>query len=57
MDEGRKVAGALKNVWRRRKITTEEKMGTYNGKIVPSVLCGSETWEINAGLRRMLDVF
>ena len=38
---------------------TEAKVGSmymYN-VIVPSVLQGSETWEINAGLRRKVDVF
>ena len=43
-----------KNVWKRRKVTTEAKTG---GIIVPNVLYGSETWEMNAGLRRKEDVF
>ena len=47
--EHREVAGALKNVWKRRKVMTEAKLGMYNGIIVPSVLYGNETWEINAG--------
>ena len=32
-------------------------MGMYNGIVVQSVLYGSDTWDINAGLRKMVDVF
>ena len=31
-------------------------MGMYNGKVIPSVLYGNETWEINVGLRKNVDV-
>ena len=41
--EGRMAAGAWKNAWKRRKVTTEAKMSMYNGIIVPSVLYGTET--------------
>ena len=55
MGEGRKVA--LKNAWMRRKVTTGANIDRYDGIMILSVLYGSEAWEINAGLRRMVDVF
>ena len=36
--EGRLVAGALKNVWKRRKVTIEAKMGMYYGIIDQCIL-------------------
>ena len=47
--------GFEKNVWKRRKATTEAKMGMYNGMIVLRVLHGSETWEMNVRLRCKVD--
>ena len=41
MGECQKVAGALKNVWKRRKVTTKAKMSMYNGVIFLSVLYGN----------------
>ena len=34
------------------KVMTEAKIGMYCGIVIPSVLHGSETWEIKAGLRK-----
>ena len=36
---------------------TKEEMAMYNGILVPSLLYGSETLEINAGLRKKVDAF
>ena len=36
-------------------MTTETKMGMHNGIGVPSVLHGSDTWKINARLRKKVD--
>ena len=47
----------MKKVWRKRKVATEAKLGLYNGIVVPSVLYGSETWEVNAGFGEKVDVF
>ena len=62
--ESRKVAGALKNAWNNRNVATEAEMKKvkgkqvmYNGTVVPSVLHDSEIWEINAGMRKRVNVF
>ena len=31
LSEGRKVARALNNVWKKRRVATEAKMGMYSG--------------------------
>ena len=38
------------------KGSTRGENGRYNGIVVPSVLYGSETWEMNAGLRQVFDM-
>ena len=38
LGECRKVTGALKNIWRKRKVTTGAKLCMYNGIIVPSMI-------------------
>ena len=37
---GRMVSGALKNIWYKREVSTEAKMGMHNGAVVPSVMYG-----------------
>ena len=32
-------------------------MGMYSGMLGPNVSYGSETWEMNVGMRRKVDVF
>ena len=41
--EARKAWGALKDVWKKRHISREAKVGMYEGIIEPSLLYGCET--------------
>ena len=45
--EARKAWGALKDVWKKRHIFREAKVGMYKGIIEPSLLYGCETWVLN----------
>merc|ERR1712002_376084 len=42
--EARRARGALKDVWKKRHISREAKVGMYEGIIEPSLLYGCETW-------------
>ena len=42
--EARKAWGALKDVWKKRHISREAKVGMYEGIIELSLLYGCETW-------------
>merc|ERR1712002_286773 len=45
--EARRAWGALKDVWKKRYISREAKVGIYEGIIEPSLLYGCETWVLN----------
>ena len=55
--EARKVAGAMKRLWRNEGMGMEAKKVLYEGVVVPTVLYGSETWGLREAERRKLDVF
>ena len=46
--EGEKVGGALRAVWRNKRMSMEAMRGMYESIVVPTVLYGSETWVMNA---------
>ena len=45
--EARKAWRALKDVWKKRHISREAKVGMCEGIIEPSLLYGYETWVLN----------
>ena len=46
--EGEKVGGALRAVWRNKKMSVKAMKGMYEAIVVPTVLYGSEAWVLNA---------
>ena len=54
--EARKVAGAMKRLWRNEGMGMEAKKALYEGVVIPTVLYGSETWGLREAERRKLDV-
>merc|ERR1711921_35785 len=50
--EARRAWGALKDVWKKRHISREAKVGMYEGIIEPSLLYGCETWALNVKDRK-----
>ena len=53
--EARRAWGALKNVWKKRHISREAKVGMYEGIVEPSLLYGCETWVLNVRDRRRME--
>ena len=53
--EARKAWGALKDVWKKRHISREEKVGMYEGIIEPSLLYGCEKWVLNVHDRKRME--
>merc|ERR1712002_1070031 len=53
--EARRAWGALKDVWKKRHISREAKVGTYEGIIEPSLLYGCETLVLNVHDRRRME--
>ena len=53
--EARRAWGALKDVWKKRHISREAKVGMYEGIIEPSLLYGCETWALNVQDRRRME--
>ena len=53
--EARRAWGALKDVWKKRHISREAKVGMYEGIIEPSLLYGCETWVLNVHDRRRME--
>ena len=54
--EAAKLLGALKGVWNKGPMSTEVKLGMYEGIMVPTVMYGSECWTLNARERKQVDV-
>ena len=52
--EARKTWGALSDVWQKRNMSREAKMGMYEGIIQPSLLYGSEVWVLNKRERKKM---
>ena len=53
--EARKAWGELKDVWKKRHISREAKVGMYEGIIEPSLLYGCETWVLNVRDRKRME--
>merc|ERR1712002_424994 len=53
--EARRAWGALKDVWKKRHISREAKVGMYEGIIEPSLLYGCETWVLKVQDRRRME--
>lgn len=47
---GEKVEGALRAVWRNKRMTMDAMKGMYEATVVPTVLYGSETWVMNTDI-------
>ena len=52
--ETRKTCGALKDLWKKRHISREAKMGMYEGIIEPSLLYGCEAWTLKLHERKKI---
>ena len=53
--EARKAWGALKDVWKKRHISNEAKVGMYEGIIEPTLLYGCETWVMKKRDRKRIE--
>merc|ERR1712002_1299798 len=53
--EARRAWGALKDVWKKRHISREAKVGMYEGIIEPNLLYGCETWALNKKDRKRME--
>ena len=53
--EARKSAGALKDLWRKRHVLREAKVGMYEGIVEPSLLYGCEAWAMNVHERKRVE--
>merc|ERR1712002_295278 len=53
--EARRAWGALKDVWKKRHISREAKVGMYEGIIEPSLLYGCEIWALNKKDRKRME--
>ena len=53
--ESKKTWGALKVLWSKRHISTEAKVGMYEGIIEPGLLYGCEVWSLNVRDRKRLE--
>ena len=53
--ESKKAWGALKDVWKKRHISRETKVGMYEGIIEPSLLYGCEVWTLKVRERERME--
>ena len=53
--EARKAWGALKDVWKKRHISNEAKVGMYEGIIEPTLLYGCKTWVMKKRDRKRIE--
>ena len=53
--EARKACGALKDLWKKRHISIEAKVGMYEGIIEPSLLYGCEAWTLKLHERKRIE--
>ena len=53
--EARKACGALKDLWKKRHISREAKVGMYEGIIEPSLLYGCEAWTLKLHERKRIE--
>ena len=57
VNEGSKVLGALKGVWKNRGLETNVKKVLYEKVVVPTVMYGSELWGMKVTERQKLNAF
>ncbi|MCP4272649.1 MAG: hypothetical protein GY781_11890, partial [Gammaproteobacteria bacterium] len=57
VNEGCKVLGACKRVFKCRSLNMNAKKALYEGVIVPTVLYGAEAWGLRVAERRRSNVF
>ncbi|XP_069947548.1 RNA-directed DNA polymerase from mobile element jockey isoform X1 [Cherax quadricarinatus] len=55
IDEGKRVSGALRSLWRQRTLFLEAKRGMYESIVLPTLLYGCEAWVVNVAARRRLE--
>ena len=53
--EARKSAGALNDLWKKRHVSREAKVGMYEGIVEPSLLYGCEAWVMNVHERKRVE--
>ena len=53
--EARKAWGSLKDIWKKRHISREAKVGMFEGIIEPSLLYGSEVWVMKTRDRKRIE--
>merc|ERR1712002_1141048 len=53
--EARRTWEGLEDVWKKRHISREAKVGMYEGMIKPSLLYGCETWALNKKDRKRME--
>ena len=51
----KKAWGALKDVWKKRHISREAKVGMYEGIIEPSLLYSCEVWSLKVHERKRME--
>ena len=50
------LAGALRLLWQNRSMSRQTKVKIYESIVVPSMIYGSETWNMSAGDQARLEV-
>ena len=56
LSEGNKLAGVLRLLWQNKSMSRQAKVKMYEGIVVPSMIYGSETWNMSASDRARLEV-
>ena len=54
--EGERVLSSLRELWKKGNLSKKIKMNLFDCTFVPTVLYGCETWELNAKLKRRIEV-
>ena len=57
LKEGNRALGGVREVWKRGGMSLEMKRRVYESIVIPKVMYGSETWNLNAKERYDLEVF
>jgi len=53
--EANKVSGGLQKLWKKRSVSVEAKVGMYEGIVEPSLMYGSEVWNLNVHERKRVE--
>lgn len=56
VNEGVKVLGALRKVWKERFFSRSTKMGMFEDTVIPTILYGCEAWTTDEDMQRKVDV-